>query len=76
MTWEKPISLTIKRRTFEGKTNPKANNNSLTSKYMPSYKYWSEITYENGQKITNCHRTKREAETAYADRIRKAGQPM
>jgi hypothetical protein len=49
-------TIQVKRRTFEGK-----NDNALTSKYMPSYKYWYEFKTIDGITHSNCTRTKKEA---------------
>ena len=59
MKWYYPNvkSFQIKRRTFEGKTNPAKNNNSLTSKYYTSRRYWLEIEYDN-YFSESCYRTK------------------
>ena len=38
----------IKRRTFEGRTDPEKNDCALTSKYMPSYKYWMRVELDDG----------------------------
>jgi hypothetical protein len=71
----------IKRRTFEGKTDHTKNDNSLTSKYMPSYKYWLRIEYHADehharQATEYCCRTKQEA----LDRVERAkyleGKPL
>ena len=75
MVYEMPTGYEIKRRTFEGKTDPSKNDNSLTSKYMPSYKYWLKITFpQSAQPHTNCFRTKREAEESYANAVKRAGK--
>lgn len=74
MRYEKPTGHEIKRRTFKGKTDDSKNDNSLTSKYLPSYKYWMKITYPHAlQGHTDCYRTKREAEEAYEKAVKRAG---
>ena len=74
MRYEMPTGHEIKRRTFEGKTDPSKNDNGLTSKYMPSRKYWMKITYPHApQGHTDCYRTKREAEEAYQLAVKRAG---
>lgn len=57
--------MTVHRRTFEAKQHPagsaeraKLNEDSITSEYMPSYKYVSKGPHHNIS-----FRTKREAET-------------
>ncbi len=62
---QKVKDFQIKRRTFEGKTNPAKNDNSLTSKYMPSYRYWLKIQYET-YTSENCFCTKAECLGAVA----------
>ncbi|KKN00790.1 hypothetical protein LCGC14_1134150 [marine sediment metagenome] len=59
MRYQEVTGFNIKRRTFEGKTDPTKNNSSLTSKYMTSYKYWLEIEYD-GYTAENCYPTKAE----------------
>ena len=76
MYYDKPTECTIKRRTFEGKTDPSKNSDSLTSKYMPSYKYWLLIGYDTGRKAVATFRTKAEAAAFYAKAQRMAGQPL
>ena len=74
MRYEMPTGYKIKRRTFEGKEDETKNDSSLTSKYMPSYKYWMIIYYpHNTNGIQNCYRTKTDAEAAYQTAISKAG---
>ncbi len=59
--------MIVKRRTFEAKKHPKGsperaklNLSSLTSEYMPSYRY---VACENsGERTPFTFRTKREAE--------------
>jgi len=63
----------IKRRTFEGKTDPAKNDSSLTSKYMPSYKYWLQIEYDN-YTAENCFPTKAQCIAAVETAKRQAGQ--
>lgn len=63
----------IKRRTFEGKTDPNKNDNSLNSKYMPSYKYWMRIDYENYSSEC-CYPTKAQCLEAVETAKQKAGQ--
>jgi hypothetical protein len=33
------LSFEVRRRTFEGRVDETKNNDALTSKYMPSYRY-------------------------------------
>ena len=64
------IKFEVKRRTFEGKTDPSKNDEALTSKYMTSYRYIAlyriRFEYEHGGvsevDTSRCFRTKREAE--------------
>jgi len=65
-------SSTIKRRTFEGKTDPTKNDSSLTSKYMTSYKYWLRIEYD-GYTAEDCHPTKAECIAAVELAKKRAG---
>jgi len=65
----------IKRRTFEGRTNPDKNNSSLTSKYMPSYKYWMRIEYDN-YSSEYCKPTKKQCLEIVEAAKRKAGTVM
>lgn len=58
ITYPKVKSFEIKRRTFEGRTDPTKNDNSLTSKYMPSYKYWVKIKFEDGSETEDTKPTK------------------
>ena len=60
--YRKVESSEIKKRTFEGKTDPSKNNHSLTSKYMPSYKYYMKVNYELGTSREDCFRTRKDAE--------------
>lgn len=69
------IGFEIKRRTFEGKTNPNKNDNSLTSKYMPSYKYWLRIEYED-YSSENCYPRKSECQQAVETAKQLAGKPL
>ena len=69
------LSYEIKRRTFEGKDNPDKNNNSLTSKYMPSYKYWMKIEHPN-YVSKNCYRTKQDALEALETAKYRAGSSL
>ena len=62
----------IKRRTFEGKTEPEKNNSSLTSKYMPSYKYWMRIDYDN-YSSENCYPRKSDCVAAIERAENQAG---
>ena len=71
LTYRKIKSFDIKRRTFEGK-----NDSSLTSKYMPSYKYWLKVIYEDNNSSEDCFRTKQEALKRIEDWRRKEGQVM
>lgn len=51
----------IVRRKFEGRTDPSKNNDPLTSKYMPSYRY--AVVYERyGKQRVDCFPTKAQAE--------------
>lgn len=63
----------IKRRTFEGKTNPAKNNNSLTSKYMPSYKYWLLLDF-GCHTTEDCYPTKRQCYQRIEEAKREAGK--
>lgn len=76
MTYPKVMGYRIKRRTFEGKTDPTKNDDSLTSKYMPSYKYWIEVEFEDGNKRTDTRPTKRECLEFVARLKLDAGKPM
>lgn len=67
--FDKPVDTVIKKRTFEGK-----NDDSLKSDYMPSHKYWLEITYDTGRVATATFRTKTEAEAFVARAKDLAGQ--
>jgi len=71
-----PISCTIKQRTFEGKNNPSKNDDPLTSKYMPSYKYHLDIGYEDGRHASGTHRTKKQAQEFYDRAVKMAGKPL
>ena len=62
----------IKRRTFEGKNDPNKNNNSLTSKYMLSYKYWLRIDYED-YSAERCYPKKLDCQQAVETAKRLAG---
>ncbi len=74
MRREKPTGHIIKRRTFEGEIDPSKNDNSLTSKYMPSYRYWLKITYpHNIEGITSIYRRKKDAEDAFELAIKLTG---
>ena len=73
MRHRKPVFYELKRRKFEGKNDDSKNGDSLTSKYMPSYKYWMRIHYKDGGNSTNCYRTKKDALEAYETARRKAG---
>lgn len=73
--YEKVKSFEIKRRTFEGKTDPDKNINSLTSKYMPSYKYWVRIVFEN-YTSDRCFPTKKQCVEYVEKRKRIAGTPL
>lgn len=53
------------KRTFEGKDNPQANDNPITSKYMPSKKYAMFYECEEfNQPYITLYKTKKLAETA------------
>jgi hypothetical protein len=69
-------SIQVKRRTFEGKTDNSKNDNALTSKYMPSYKYWYEFKTMEGVKHTNCTTTKKDAYQEIKDYRLKEGKPL
>lgn len=72
--YEMPTGHEIKKRTFEGKHDPSKNDNSLTSKYMPSYRYWMVITYpHNPAGVEHTCRTKKEAEDIYRVAVSRAG---
>ena len=73
LKYQKVSGFNIKRRTFEGKTNPTKNDSSLTSKYMTSYKYWLEINYE-GYTAENCYRTKADCIIAVETAQDRAGK--
>ena len=66
-------SFEIKRRTFEGRINSAKNNNSLTSKYMPSYKYWLKLNFGN-HATENCFPTKRQCLQRVEEAKREAGK--
>lgn len=72
MRYQKVKGFEIKRRTFEGKINPAKNNNSLTSKYMVSYKYWMRIDYDN-YSSENCYIRKSDCLAAVETAKRQAG---
>ncbi|HDY66771.1 MAG TPA: hypothetical protein ENH85_03150 [Candidatus Scalindua sp.] len=66
----KVLNHVIKRRTFEG-----INGSSLTSKYMPSYKYWIKIWYDTHDS-KNTFKTKREC-IEYVNRQKELeGKPL
>ena len=71
-----PTSCVIQRRTFEGISNPDKNRNALTSKYMPSYKYYIDIGYEGGRHAVGTHRTKGQAQEFYDRAVKMAGEPL
>ena len=48
-------NIGVYKRTFEGKDNPFANDNALTSKYYPSKKYLLRYTIEGY--LYTCDRT-------------------
>ncbi len=70
MIYPNVIGFEFKRRTFEGK-----NDNSLTSKYMPSYKYWLRIDYEN-YSAEKCYPKKSDCQQAVETAKRLAGLPL
>lgn len=79
--WAKPVKYEIKQRTFEGKTDSSKNDHSLTSKYMPSHRYYMEIEFKaddcHDAYITrNTYRTKADALAHYELCVKRAGQPM
>lgn len=60
-------SIELKKRTFEGITNEKANTNAVTSKYSPSKKYAIvfSVQFAHGgiaDKIVEIYKTKLECE--------------
>jgi hypothetical protein len=69
--WAKILKYEIKKRTFEGKTNPEKNDHALTSEYQPSYKYiafYTQQELDDNKQLTGepfdtyyCYRTKQEA---------------
>jgi len=71
-----PVSYEIKKRTFEGKTDPSKNFNSLTSKYMTSYKYWMEITFKDESKEDNTFVKKSDAVDYYERRKKQGGKAL
>lgn len=62
-------TIQVKRRTFEGK-----NEHALTSKYMPSYKYWYSFKTVEGVEHKDCVRTKQDAINAIEAYRAKEGQ--
>ena len=74
--YQKVKSFVIKRRTFEGKTNPAKNDNSLTSKYMPSYRYWLRILFYDGSSSETCYRQKIDCSGAVATAKAMAGRAL
>lgn len=69
-------SFIIKRRKLEGRSDPTKNDDSLTSKYMPSYRYWLQIEFEGGQVTTRTRPTKQEC-VEYVERCKRlAGSIM
>ena len=76
MTYAKPIGYNIQRRTFEGKTDPAKNNSSLTSKYMPSYKYWVKIDFDGGYSEEKTFTTKAQCIEYVDHRQSIAGRTM
>ncbi len=71
----KVAGYAIRRRTFEGKTNPKKNDCSLTSKYMPSHKYWLMIDWGN-YSSEYTYPTKAQCLTIVEDAKKRAGKPL
>jgi hypothetical protein len=61
----KVLNYRIRKRTFEGKTDIKKNDNPLTSKYMPSKKYvaYYDVQWEHGgiSEVNKCFDTQKEA---------------
>ena len=57
------MDFKILRRQFTatGGSEDPLNDDPLTSKYMPSYKYVAIITKDNGTQFVRSFRTKREA---------------
>ena len=72
--YQVPVSYEIKKRTFEGETDPTKNFDPLTSKYMRSYKYWIEVTFKNGTKSQETFSTKRNCIDYYERRCLIAGK--
>ena len=75
------MSYTVRRRTFEAALYPKGsderarlNLSSLTSEYMPSYKY--VLATEEGKATTWAYRTKAEADQKAGDLIEKELREM
>lgn len=69
-----PVSYELKRRTFEGIADKSKNADSLTSEYMPSYKYWIKIHYKEGHFSSRTYRTKKDALRSYEMAKIKAGR--
>lgn len=61
----KLLGYEVKKRTFEGKTDPDKNEKSLTSKYMTSQKYiaFYTVQWDHGGigEMNKLYTTKREA---------------
>jgi hypothetical protein len=51
----------IVKRTFEGRTNPEANNDPVTSKYYPSHKY-AVVWMQYGQRNVRTERSRRDCQ--------------
>ena len=72
------VSFEVKRRTFEGKTDPSKNDHASTSKYMTSYRYIAlykvKREYDDGgiseREEYRCFRSKAEAEQEMLERSR------
>lgn len=79
--WTTPVHYEIKQRTFEGKLDSSKNDNALTSKYMPSHRYYMEIKFKSDDShdeytTHSTYRTKADALAHYELCVKRAGQPM
>ena len=66
----KIIESRVRKRTFEGNSNPEANSDPRTSKYYPSHRYIAEfsVQWSHGgtSRMSRTYRTKQEAEADMA----------
>ena len=65
-------NVNIVKRTFEGEYDISKNDNPITSKYRPSYKFavsYDVLGYEHNPMI-QCTRTKKDA-NAFVDRLKE-----